>query len=97
VPEVEPLIRIMRELAIDIAAMCGRALFANVPIDRVHGEYSRRLHELVDETEAQALLAAGGSAEAVGAIERCIAGLDALKTELAEELAQAAGDDDPAS
>lgn len=87
----------MRELAIDIAAMCGDALCANVPIERVHGEYARRLHELVDEAEAQALLAASGSAEAVAAIERCIAGLEQLRSALTEELAQAAGDDDPAS
>ena len=67
------------------------------PDRRVHGEYARRLHELVDEAEAQALLAAAGSAKAVAAIESCIAGLEQLKRELAEELAQAAGDDDPAS
>jgi hypothetical protein len=87
----------MRELAIDIAAMCGDALSANVPIERVDGQYSRRLHDLVDEGEAQALLAASGSAEAVEAIESCIAELEQLKSELAKEIAQAAGDDEPAS
>lgn len=92
-PEVEPLIRILRELALDVATACREALLAGVAIERVHGYYFRRMHELVDEAEAQALLATGGSTPAVVAIESCLAELGALADELAVEMAQAAGEE----
>ena len=92
-PEVEPLIRIARELAIDLYARCGEALDAGVPVERAHGHYFRRTSDLLDEAEAQALLATGGSVEAIAAIEACIDALAELATGIARELAQAAGDE----
>jgi hypothetical protein len=85
--------RIVRELAVKLAVRCGDALLAGVAIERVDRNYFRRLHELADEAEAQALLAASGSAEAVAAIEDCIDGLSRLTVELEKEIAQAAGDE----
>jgi hypothetical protein len=93
VPEVEPLVRILRKLALDVASTCREALLTGVAIERVHAYYFRRMHELVDEAEAQALLATSGGSTAVAAIESCLAELGVLADELADEMPHAAGDE----
>lgn len=92
-PEVELLIRAVREVATNMVGKCSAALDAGMSIDRVHGHYFRRVTELVAEAEAQAILAVEGSTEAVAAIERCGHQLVGLAADLARELAQAAGDE----
>lgn len=84
---------IARELASDLYASCGEALDAGVPVERAHGHYFKRTSDVLDEAEAQALLAVGGSVEAIATIEDCIAALTELATGIAREIAQAAGDE----
>lgn len=85
--------RIVREVAASIADRCRIGLEIGMPIERIQGHYFRRAHELVEEAEAQAILAVEGSAEAVAAIESCMDELIRLAADLNRERHQAAGDE----
>lgn len=85
--------RVVREVAANIADKCRIGLEIGMPIERIQGHYFRRMHELAEEAEAQAILAIEGHAEAVAAIERCLDELVRLADNLDRERRQAAGDE----
>ena len=85
--------RVVRELAYNLFTNCSLALAEGLAIQRVQNHYIRRTNELVDEAEAQAILATEGSADAVRAIQGSVNELRALADALARERGQAAGAD----
>lgn len=83
--DVERLVRAARRSVVQLVARARGQISKGADADRVQDRYVARAFSKLEDVEAYAVLAPSGDTEALAAIERIVAELEALHEALSQE------------
>jgi hypothetical protein len=83
--DLDQLLSDIRSLAERLVARAMDSLEAGAPVERVHDHYVVAAFGILDEAEAQAILAGAGVEQALSALKQCVTELETLTEEMAAE------------